>query len=178
MNLFQYEDIIELNLAINADKAIAELREIENWKSQKTRKYIDLLGDVDQSYKTLSGNSVPNEVLEQCPTIKDFVLKFPDAHKARVQRMDTGSFFEPHRDHFQGGKRFRVFCALNNTEMENYVFFHNGKIFEFKPGVAYIINTARVHGSMSFADETYHLLLSVDDTADSSAFVQNKMRFA
>lgn len=178
MNLFQYEDIIEMNLAIDCTSAINELRNISNWKSQKTRKYIDLLGDTDQSYKTLAGNSNPNEILEQCPTIKDFVLKFTDSHKARVQRMDAGSFFEPHRDHFQGGNRFRVFCALNNTEMEKYVFFHNGRIFEFKPGVAYLINTARVHGSMSFADETYHLLLSVNDTDASTEFVTNNMRFA
>jgi hypothetical protein len=66
-----------------------------------------------------------------------------------------------------GGQAYRVFIALNNTTRDKYAFFYEDKIIEFKPGVPYIINTAKVHGAMSFADETYHLLMTVRRTEES-----------
>lgn len=178
MILDRYGDIIELNYSLDTAKAIEELRALNNiWKTEKTRQYVDFIGDLFQDYSVKDETTMLNSLADDCPTIRDYIKIFPDVHKARVQRLDTGSFFEPHRDHFQGGKRFRLFMALNNVELQKYAFFYDGRIFTFKAGVPYIINTAKVHGSMSFADETYHLILSVNTTEESIKTVIDRITF-
>jgi hypothetical protein len=173
-NIHRFEDIIELDLSIDTELAINELKQVpaSNWRPEKGRLYLDFIGD-----QNLENNVRPNDSLEHSPTIKDFLQKIPDVRKMTCQRMDSGVFFAPHRDFFKGGERFRILVALNNTEMEEYIFFYDGKIFEFKPGKAYVINTARIHGSMSFIDETYHLRLSVNLTDESIKFLNKTMRF-
>lgn len=178
MILDRYGDIIELNYSLNTEQAIKELRALDvTWKTEKTRQYVDFIGDPFQDYSVKDSTTELNSLADVCPTIRDYIKLFPDVHKARVQRLDTGSFFEPHRDHFQGGKRFRVFMALNNVELQKYAFFYDGSIYTFKAGVPYIINTAKVHGSMSFADETYHLLLSVNTTDQSTRAIIDRITF-
>lgn len=173
--LDRYEDILELKYKIDTTKALSEVSKITNWKTEKTRLYIDLIGNPDQQYTGRDAEDCSlNDVAKQCPEISKFIAQFPSVYKARVQKLNSGSFFEPHRDHFRGGKLLRVFLALNNTDLEKYAFFYDGKIFTFKPGTAYIINTAKVHGSMSFADNTYHLLLSVaNDEATVKSIIDN-----
>lgn len=178
MILDRYGDIVELDYSLNTEQAIRELRALDaTWKLEKSRTYIDFIGDPFRDYKIKDEVKELNSLADDCPTIKDYIKLFPDVHKARVQRMDTGSFFEPHRDHFQGGERFRVFMALNNVELQKYAFFYDGSIYTFKAGVPYIINTAKVHGSMSFADETYHLLLSVNRTDEAIKAVIDNITF-
>ena len=175
MNLERYEDIIELDYQVDCDLAIAELRALDkdNWRSEKTRHVIDLLGQKPEMRRDIDSfqHEVPTPELnnnsENCPTIKKCVQLFPDYQQARVQRINAGGFFEPHRDHMRGGEAFRVFIALNNTTRDKYAFFYEDRIIEFKPGVPYMINTAKVHGAMSFADETYHLLMTVRQTQES-----------
>lgn len=176
----RYEDILKLNLKIDTAKAIAECDgENKNlvWRQAKTREFLDLIGDQKQDYKQLSGKGF-NQNSDRMPVITEFVKQFGSPHKARLQRMNTGSFFEPHRDHFYGDARFRIFCALNNTDMSEYVFFHDGKIHQFEAGTAYVINTNKVHGSMSFVDNTIHLLMSVNVTQESTEFVLKNMSFS
>ena len=173
--LDRYEDILELKYNIDTTKALEEVSRITNWKTEKSRLYVDLVGNPEQNYTVRDAeDNELNDIAHQCPTVSEYINQFPNVYKARVQKLNSGSFFEPHRDHFRGGKLLRVFLALNNTELEKYAFFYDGKIFEFKPGVAYIINTAKVHGSMSFKDSTYHLLLSVaNDDATVKTIIDN-----
>lgn len=166
MNLERYGDIIELDYQVDCDSAIAELRAMDNWKPEKTRHCLDFLGDIDRSQNDTITPEL-NSNAERCPTIKSAIELFTGHHKARVQWIDAGGFFQPHRDHMGGGQAYRVFIALNNTTRDKYAFFYEDKIIQFKPGVPYIINTAKVHGAMSFADETYHLLMTVRKTEES-----------
>lgn len=178
LSLDRYEDILELKYNIDTTRALEEVSKITDWKTEKSRLYVDLIGDPEQNYtgKDVEDNEL-NDIARQCPTVSAFIQQFPSVYKARVQKLNSGSFFEPHRDHFRGGKLLRVFLALNNTELEQYTFFYDGKLFEFKPGTAYIINTAKVHGSMSFKDSTYHLLLSVTNDDVTVKTIIDNMTF-
>ncbi len=177
MSLDRYEDIFPLSYKIDSTKAIEELEKLTEWKDEKSRKYVDLIGDPNQTYTGKGGDISLNSVSEKLPTLSKFISEFPSVHKARVHRLNAGSFFEPHRDHFPGQRRFRVLVALNNTELDAYAFIYDRKIFEFKPGVPYILNTQKVHGSMSFKDGTYHLIMSVNNTDANVSTVMRLMSF-
>ncbi len=130
MSLDRYEDIFPLSYKIDSTKAIEELEKLTEWKDEKSRKYVDLIGDPNQTYTGKGGDISLNSVSEKLPTLSKFISEFPSVHKARVHRLNAGSFFEPHRDHFPGQRRFRVLVALNNTELDAYAFIYDRKIFE------------------------------------------------
>lgn len=177
MALNRYEDILPLNYTVDSSKAIQELEQLTEWKDGKTRKYVDLIGATDQGYTGKSGDTSLNNIADKLPTLTKFITEFPSVHKARVHRLDAGSFFEPHRDHFPGERRFRVLVPLNNTTLDAYAFIYDRQIYEFNPGVPYVLNTTKVHGSMSFKDGTYHMIMSVNNTDDNISTVMRLMSF-
>jgi hypothetical protein len=172
-----YGDIIELNHKIN-DNVIGACSSISQWQTEKTREYIDLIGSLDQDYRGKDEEDLNyNANMDLFPQIKSFLGNFDEVYKARIMKISAGSFFEPHRDHFQGGKRFRILIPLNNTTRDKYAFFYEDRIIEFKPCVPYILNTRKVHGAMSFADNTYHVIASVNNTQENQRKVIDLMTF-
>lgn len=178
IELEHYGDIIELNIKFKQQRLLEEIESFEtiDWMPTKTREYIDLTGD-REDYKSKSHSNY-NENMENTPHIKEFCDMFPDVHKVRLQKLMAGSYFEPHRDHFEGGQRFRILVPINNTTRKDYAFFYEDRIFEFKPSTAYIINTRKIHGAFCFADNTYHLLLSINKTNNSLQKVINNITFS
>lgn len=167
--LEHYGDIIELDYQLGAG-VIEGCKQIQEWEwnTEKTRQYIDLIGSLDQGYRGKAEDDLEyNEFMKRLPEAQELIECFDGVYKARIARMQAGSYFEPHRDHFQGGMRFRILVPLNNTTRYDYAFFYEDKIVEFKERVPYILNTRKVHGAMCFANETYHLLLSVNNTVDN-----------
>ena len=174
-----YGDIIELDYKLKPD-AIDQCKAIESWEWQeeKSRRYIDLIGDLAQEYRGKGEDDLSyNSNMDRLPEIRDFIALFTGVYKARVQQLDAGSYFEPHRDHFQGGKRFRILVPLNNTTRDKYAFFYEDRIIEFKPLTPYILNTRKVHGAMSFSSGTYHLLMSVNNTEANQMTALNMVTF-
>ncbi len=180
--LEHYGDIVELNYQVD-DSVFSDIAKITDWQQEKTRRYIDLIGNTDQDYRGKSEQDLEyNSNIEQMPEIKKLIDKFTGVsgntvYKARVMELDAGSYFEPHRDHFQGGKRFRILIPLNNTTRDKYAFFYEDKIVEFKPRTPYILNTRKIHGAMCFADKTYHVLMSVNNTDENQRKVIDMITF-
>ena len=174
-----YGDIVELDYRLG-EGVLEGCKQIQDWEwnTEKTRQYIDLIGRIDQGYRGKDEDDLePNEFMKRFPEAEQLIKEFEGVYKARIARMQPGSYFEPHRDHFQGGIRFRILVPLNNTGRDKYAFFYEDKIIEFKERVPYILNTRKVHGAMCFAPDTYHLLLSVNNTVDNQRKAVEMMTF-
>lgn len=151
MLLEKYGDIVELNWKFSSS-IIEEIEQADfdftdQDRQVTTHRYVELL-----------------EHLDKVPSIIPFVDKM-NAHgglnRCRLYKLDRGSFFAPHRDHMGFGKNFRLMIPLNNTDLESFTFFYDDRLIHFKERVPYYINTAKVHGSTTYKDGTYHLICSL-----------------
>ena len=57
--------------------------------------------------------------------------------------------------------QIRIFIPLNKTDVSQWNFIYENKRIDFKPGVPYILNTRKQHGSFAMSDDIYHILMSV-----------------
>ena len=86
-----YGDIIELDYKLKPD-AIDQCKAIESWEWQeeKSRRYIDLIGDLAQEYRGKGEEDLSyNSNMDRLPEIRDFIALFTDVYKARVQELDA-----------------------------------------------------------------------------------------
>jgi len=163
--LSSYGDAIELDYKFSP-KAIEELKSLKTWiPTINNKEGITFNGDIDSLGEKNSNkhdkNQAYNENMYQCPTVKEFFDKFDSLAKCRAFKLMKGSYFAPHRDAWRYNEQFRIVVFLNKTEIDKWMFYLDDKFIQFKPGVPYILNTRKVHGSFSFSDDIYHVIMSV-----------------
>jgi hypothetical protein len=167
--LSSYGDIIELDYKFNED-TISELKNITQWiPTHGNKEAINLNGPIDDlelsydrdSTKTHSFGQLRNENLHNCPTLVDFFNKFDSLARCRAVKLNSGSFFRPHRDAWRFNEQFRIFVPLNGTDDTDWMFFLDDNLIKFKPGVPYVLNTRKTHGSFTFSDDIYHIVMSL-----------------
>lgn len=161
--LSSYGDIIELDYQFD-DDALLELRNVNTWHGAPGNKdAINLTGPLNDlqldDQKKHEFNQEYNDNLG--PSIRSFFDKFDSLSRCRAVKLGAGSFFRPHRDAWKFNEQFRIFIPLNGTEDKDWMFFYENKSIKFKPGVPYILNTRKVHGSFCFSDDIYHILMSL-----------------
>lgn len=165
--LSSYGDVVELDYKFE-NSAIEELKQIKDWLPGPNGKTaINLTGpiedlELDSPPELKHARNQPyNENLERCPSIKNFFDLWTELARCRAATMNKGSFFRLHRDAYRLNDQFRIFIPLNKTDDDDWVFMYDGHIQRFKPGVPYILNTRKVHGSFAMADDIYHILMSL-----------------
>jgi len=163
--LSSYGDIIELDYQFG-DSAMVDVCDLRNWMDAPGNKQaLNLTGPLDDlqldDQKKHASNQEYNDNLNQCPSLMSFFDKFHGLSRCRAVKLRAGSFFRPHRDAWKFNEQFRIFIPLNGTEDKDWMFFYENKSIKFKPGVPYILNTRKVHGSFCFSDDVYHVLMSL-----------------
>jgi hypothetical protein len=166
--LSAYGDIIELDYQFD-DSAIIDLNNLSSsWiDTHGNKEALNLTGTMDdlqigtKTPEKHEFNQDYNRNLRQCPSIMTFFDKFHSLSRCRAVRLNSGSFFRPHRDAWRMNEQFRIFIPLNGCEDKDWMFFLDGKLIKFKPGVPYILNTRKVHGSFTFSDDIYHIVMSL-----------------
>jgi hypothetical protein len=113
--------------------------------------------------------------LKKCPQLLPFFDKWEKLARCRAANMNAGSFFKMHRDAHKMRPQMRIFIPLNKTQVHEWNFIYNTERVEFKPGVPYILNTRKQHGSFSFVDGIYHVLMSVYLTESNLKTVMNML---
>lgn len=163
--LSSFGDVVELDYKFD-ERAIEELRNLDTWIPTINNKEgvtfngaIDSLGEKNKNKH--DKNQEFNNNMAACPLIKEFFDKFDSLAKCRAFKLNKGSYFAPHRDAWRYNEQFRVVIFLNKTEIDEWMFYLEDKFVKFKPGVPYILNTRKVHGSFSFSDDIYHIIMSV-----------------
>lgn len=161
--LNSYGDQIELDYKFDTKETIQELKTLDTWQEVINNKSaINFNGPIDNLMKDKhSSDQEYNNNLYSCPSIKKFFDHFPDLAKCRAFKLDKGSYFAPHRDAWRYNEQFRIVVFLNKTEKEDFMFYLEDKFVYFKPGVPYILNTRKVHGSFCMSDDVYHIVMSL-----------------
>jgi len=163
--LNSYGDVVELDYHFDSHNAIWQLQQGTWEEGTNGKRGMNLTGpvtglgldakdkhDADQPY---------NENLLKCATLLPFFDKFEKLARCRAAHMDAGSFFKMHRDAHKMRPQMRIFIPLNKTAIHEWNFIYDTQRVEFKPGVPYILNTRKQHGSFAFDDGIYHVLMSV-----------------
>lgn len=162
--LNSYGDIVELDYKFSK-KTIDELEKLIWMIATHGKRAINLTGpEMDlglESKDKHDENQQYNSNLKQCPSIIEFFDKWENLARCRAVLMNKGSFFKLHRDAYGINPQFRIFIPLNKTNTDQFCFIYDDKLVKFKPGVPYILNTRKSHGSFAMEDQIYHILMSV-----------------
>ena len=163
--LTRFGDYYPLKLEHNTDGIIQDLDQFD-WVQYNPRKKIDRQGlsitsldggmsgmpDLDSLYDYYSETGIAldeTNFTTKTPVYKYFKqwLDPLEAHLGRthVIRLNQGAFFPPHRDNKHSNiDSFRLFLPLNYKNSQNFFLLEDKKI-EFKNGVMYFIDTAKMH---------------------------------
>lgn len=175
--LSAYGDIIELDYKFD-NNTIEELKALNTWiPATHGKSAINLTGPIDdlglENKNKHEQDQSYNQNLLDCPSIKKFFDKWENLARCRAVKIDTGSYFKMHRDAYGLNPQFRIFIPLNKVETHEWCFIYDDKLVKFKAGVPYILNTRKVHGSFSFTDDIYHVLMSVYITEKNMKAISN-----
>lgn len=167
----QFGDCVELNYKFDSDNVIRCLSQLKYQPGSGNKLGVNLTGPVDDlgldSKDKHAQDQSYNSNLQACPELVKFFDLWTDLARCRAVIMNEGSFFKMHRDAFRDNPQFRIFIPLNNTEDHEWRFMYESGELKFKPGVPYILNTRKSHGSFCMADNTHHVLMSVHINQDN-----------
>lgn len=159
-----YEDIIELDIAIDTSQLI----NVEyNWVKYNPRKQIDRWGcsitsldGEDHGIPDLDSVLEYNRIYQTHLTEKDFnkrtkhsapfnyfLDKF-DVGRSHYLKLNSGGFFPWHRDPDLGS--FRIIYTIDHCEPTNLVWVEDTKVLELNNNRWYYINTKKKHCVFSF----------------------------
>ena len=163
--LNSYGDIFELDYKFDSEEAINELKKLEWEQGPNGKRGVNLTGPIGDLTLDHKGKHAeyqePNTNTHNCPSIIDFFTKLENLARCRAAHMNAGSFFSMHRDAYRLNPQIRIFIPLNKTDVSQWNFIYENKRIDFKPGVPYILNTRKQHGSFAMSDDIYHILMSV-----------------
>ena len=163
--LNSYGDVVELNQKLDSDQVIKELEQLEWEKGPNGKQGINLTGPekgLGLEDKNKHDKDQPvNENLLKCPSLYSFFKQWSNLARCRAVKLEAGSFFTMHRDAFRFNPQIRIFIPLNKTEIHQWNFLYDTKRVEFKPGVPYVLNTRKQHGSFAMEGGIYHILMSL-----------------
>lgn len=112
--------------------------------------------------------NVKTSVYEACTSLHPILNLFPDLGRTFLVKCNMGGYFVPHRDHPQLSRDvFRIIVFLKNCKRFEYDFLFDDKSLEIEEGRAYMVNTRRTHRTMSFVDDSIHLILNIPLTLEN-----------
>jgi hypothetical protein len=104
----------------------------------------------------------PTILYEKILSLRPLFNLFEDLGRTFVVRCDKGGYFVPHRDHPQIVRdSFRVICFLNNVGPYDYDWLMDERKVPIELGRCYYVNTRKVHRTISWKDNSQHLILNV-----------------
>jgi hypothetical protein len=104
----------------------------------------------------------PTDVYRACTSLHPFLDMFQPLGRTFIVRSDTGGYFVPHRDHPTMPRDvFRLIVFLNNVGPDQYDWIMDGRKMFIQPGQVYYVNTRMMHRTISWVDNSQHLILNV-----------------
>ena len=112
---------------------------------------------------------VPTDVYKACTSLHDLLNTFTPLGRAFLVKCGTGGYFVPHRDHPTAPRdSFRIIVFLNNcgTYEYDWIFGADQKI-AIEEGRAYYANTRKTHRTVSWVEDSIHLIINVPFTSEN-----------
>ena len=106
--------------------------------------------------------SEKTDMFHACPSLQPFLNMWESLGRTFVVRSDTGGYFVPHRDQPSMPRDcFRLIVFLNNCGPLQYDWLMDDRKMYIQPGQVYYVNTRMTHRTISWVDNSQHLILNV-----------------
>jgi hypothetical protein len=116
--------------------------------------------------------SYPTEVYQSCDSLRPFLEEWMPLGRTFLVKSDIGGYFVPHRDHPSMPRDvFRLIVFLNNCAPLDYDWLMDDKKLQIEQGRVYYVNTRLTHRTISWVNDSIHLILNVPFTTDNVAKV-------
>lgn len=104
----------------------------------------------------------PTEVWSTCKSLHSLLDTFSPLGRTFLVKCNQGGYFMPHRDHPTLPRdTFRIAVFLNKCEMYEYDWLIDDKKMPIEVGRAYYVNTRKMHRTISWVDNSIHLIINV-----------------
>ena len=112
------------------------------------------------------------DVYHACTSLQPFLGSWQPLGRTFIVQSNTGGYFVPHRDHPSMPREcFRLICFLNNCGPLQYDWLMDDRKMNIQMGQVYYVNTRMTHRTISWVDNSQHLILNVPFTTDNVAKV-------
>lgn len=102
------------------------------------------------------------DLYHSCHSLSGFLDSWSPLGRTFLVRSDTGGYFVPHRDHPSMPRDvFRLIVFLNNCGPLDYDWLMEDKKLNIELGRVYYVNTRKTHRTISWVDNSIHLILNV-----------------
>ena len=116
--------------------------------------------------------SQPTDVYKACTSLHPVLDKFSPLGRSMIIRCDIGGYFVPHRDEPSMPRDcFRLVAFLNNCAPLEYDWWMGDRKMNIEMGRVYYVNTRMTHRTISWVNNSQHLILNVPFTSDNVAKV-------
>jgi hypothetical protein len=106
--------------------------------------------------------SHPTDVYNQCDSLKPFLEEWAPLGRTFLVKSDIGGYFVPHRDHPSMPRDvFRLIVFLNNCAPLDYDWLMEDRKMQIEQGRVYYVNTRLTHRTISWVNDSIHLILNV-----------------
>ena len=193
LNLGPFEP---LNIQIDLQKYMQEIAQFDNdWvdylprtdrpNNRRALTLTNLSGKTHQDVPSLAEASYaagrrlselefdqPTDVYNACTSLHPFLDQWQPLGRTFIVQSNTGGYFVPHRDHPSMPREcFRLICFLNNCGPLQYDWLMDDRKMNIQMGQVYYVNTRMTHRTISWIDNSQHLILNVPFTTDNVAKV-------
>jgi len=116
--------------------------------------------------------NTPTDVFNNCPSISGFLNTWMPLGRTFLVKSNVGGYFVPHRDHpAMPRQTFRLIAFLNNCGPHDYDWLMGNNKMQIEPGRVYYVNTRLEHRTISWVNDSIHLILNVPMTTENVAKV-------
>jgi len=110
----------------------------------------------------------PTDVYRACSSLHPFLNMWQPLGRTFIVQSNTGGYFVPHRDHPSMPRDvFRLIVFLNNCSPLQYDWLMDDRKMYIQPGQVYYVNTRMTHRTISWVDNSQHLILNIPFTTEN-----------
>jgi hypothetical protein len=123
--------------------------------------------------------NAPTELYHHCKSIHPLINYFMPIGRTFFVKCNKGGWFYPHRDHphlFRESMRIVVFCK--NSKPSEYDWFLDDRKIQIEEGRAYYVNTRLVHRTVSYVDDSVHLIMNIPATFQNSQRIVRALQYS
>ena len=185
-------DFVPLNIKINCNQLMTELKPFEGqWPPYlprpdrpnnrtgltlttipgKTWKDSPSLAEASYENKRRVSEcefNSPTEVFHSCKSLQPLFEKFSNFGRCFFVNCGIGGYFVPHRDHPAMPRDvFRLAVFVNNCDPYHYDWLMDHEKLIIEPGRVYYINTRRTHRTISWTQDSIHLICNIPLTSEN-----------
>ena len=114
----------------------------------------------------------PTDVYRACTSLQPFLDSWQPLGRTFIVQSNTGGYFVPHRDHPSMPREcFRLIVFLNNCGPLQYDWLMDDRKMNIQMGQVYYVNTRMAHRTISWVDNSQHLILNIPFTTENVAKV-------